>query len=222
MNTLERLDLITTKGESNAYIDLVWHLLGSEFQSAMVDIPPEHQMKRTEISFHEDVKLLGFLCLLIDDIKGDILEIGVWKGKSLACMNKIVGGNRKVIGIDPCELYNQRNELYFYKDRIFPSCILLDGYSEYMVKRLTEISNSIALLHIDGGHEGRNIVLDFLMYSPLLISGGFIVFDDYHDNEYSPDVGPTVDWLRVGGFFNAFKIIGNFNKYRNSYVIQKL
>ena len=45
-------------------------------------------MERTELSFHPYVKLLGYLCLEIDRLPGDIVEIGVWKGKSLAFVRR--------------------------------------------------------------------------------------------------------------------------------------
>jgi hypothetical protein len=76
-------------------------------------------------------------------------------------------------------------------------------------------------LHIDGGHLGRNVLLDFLLYAPTVISGGFVVFDDYADHQYSPEVGPAVDLLRAGGYFKDFFVMGPAPGYENSYLLQK-
>lgn len=222
MSIINHLNLVISKEDSSKYINLVWNITGSDFDAAKTLMPISKTMKRDEISFHDGVKLLGYLCLLIEELNGDILEIGVWKGKSLAFMSKISSTSRRIIGIDPCALVNQQRELLFFQENIFPNCLLMIGYSEYLLKEVSEITKSLALLHIDGGHNKRNVALDFLLYSPFVVSGGFIVFDDYHDNEYSPEVGPAVDLLRVGGFFRDFNILGTVDNFRNSYVLQRI
>jgi len=221
LKIIDTLKQITTNEETIKYIETVWDITATEFEVARPFLSPTNRMKREEISFHQDVKLLGYLCLLIDDLKGDIIEIGIWKGKTLAFMNKVSNSSRNVVGIDPCLLFNQKQELLFYKEKVFPDCLIFQGFSEDLVAEVREITSAIALLHIDGGHDKRNVFLDFLLYSPLVVSGGFIVFDDYHDNDHSPQVGPAVDLLRVGGFFNEYTIIGSVDNFRNSYVLRK-
>lgn len=202
-------------------IDQVWNNVSQTFIEAQSLLPAEKAMPRKELSFHEQVKFLGYLCLLVESMPGDIIEIGVWKGKSLAFMNEMCSRKRKVIGIDPMELHNQAEELIFYHQHIFPEAILIQGYSEFSIERAYQYSSRIAILHIDGGHLGRNVLLDFLLYSPSLLSGGFLVFDDYTDWEYSPEVGPAVDMLRAGGYFKDFHIFGSVPGYANSYLLQK-
>jgi len=202
-------------------IDQTWINIGQSFIEAQALLPAKKAMPRKELSFHDQVKFLGYLCLLAAPIAGDIMEIGVWKGKSLAFMNEMCGRKRKIIGIDPMELHNQVHELSFYHQHIFPDAILIRGYSEFSVEHAYQHSSQTALLHIDGGHLGRNVLLDFLLYSPMLLPGGFLVFDDYADWEFSPEVGPAVDLLRAGGYFKDFNIIGSVPGYANSYLLQK-
>jgi hypothetical protein len=83
------------------------------------------------------------------------------------------------------------------------------------------MSTQLKLLHIDGGHLEKNVIWDFLLYSPLLKTGGFLVFDDYNDSKFSPQVGPTVDLLKKHGYFKDFQIIGTTRDFPNSYVLQK-
>ncbi|MDE1193805.1 MAG: class I SAM-dependent methyltransferase [Pseudomonas sp.] len=71
------------------------------------------------------------------------------------------------------------------------------GLSELCAERFYNLSPKVALLHIDGGHAGRNVLLDFLLYSPSVVPGGFIVFDDYGDYLHSPEVGPACHGLQA-------------------------
>ena len=54
---------------------------------------------------------------------------------------------------------------------------------------------AIDLLFIDGDHSYKMVITDFLNFSPFVNKGGFIVFDDYHDFQFSPQVKPAVDAL---------------------------
>lgn len=222
MLTREELNEVIGHPELKEMVDDVWALLGNGFQRAQASIPEEMLMARKEISFHEQIKLLAYICALINDLPGDIVEIGVWKGKSLALMNEACNRERRIIGIDPFVLINQYEEFYHYKNILFPNVEVLRGYSELSAERFSELSSEIAILHIDGGHEGRNVLLDFLTYSVYVVKGGFVIFDDYSDQEFSPEVGPAVDLLRAGGYFREFNVLGPVRNFENSYLIQKI
>lgn len=207
--------------ELNTLVNKTWDNLHREFINIQEKIPPQHRMIRKEISFHDHVKLLGHLTVICNNMQGDILEIGVWKGKSLSLMNRLAENSRKVFGIDPLELPNQAAEQRFYNEVIYPKVKVIRSFSERAVSEFEELSKNIAILHIDGGHQSKNVLLDFLLYEDLVLPGGFIVFDDYTDYKYSPEVGPAVDLLRVGGFFKKFHIFGTVPGFENSYLIRK-
>lgn len=209
--------------EIQQLIDDTWDKVGDALAQAQAELPAELAMARRELSFHSHVKCLGYLCWLLEhnNVAGDIIEIGVWKGKSTAFMNEICQHKRRLISIDPMELANQESELRFYHEKLFPQVNLIRGYSELSIERVQALNPRTVLLHIDGGHEGRHVLLDFLLYSPTLVQGGFIVFDDYRDHQYSPQVGPAVDLLRAGGYFNGFDVIGSLPGFENSYLLQK-
>lgn len=221
MITREALHEILENPQLNEMVATIWDLLGRSFEHAQTVLPHDHAMDRKEISFHEQIKLLAYLCMLVEGIPGDIVEIGVWKGKSLSLMNEVCNHTRRVIGIDPFSLPRQYEEFSFYKNLLFQDAIILRGFSELCVERFYGLSPRTALLHIDGGHEGRNVLLDFLLYASSVIPGGFVVFDDYADFRYSPEVGPAVDLLRAGGYFSGFNVIGPVRGFENSYLIQK-
>lgn len=69
-----------------------------------------------------------------------------------------------------------------------------------------EVSN-IDILFIDGEHSYNGVISDFSLYSPLVSSGGFVVFDDYNDYEHSPEVRPAVDHI-VNNLSSDYHIIG--------------
>ncbi|PKO87248.1 MAG: cephalosporin hydroxylase [Betaproteobacteria bacterium HGW-Betaproteobacteria-12] len=222
MITIRQLNEYLSNPELNEMISTIWALLGKHFEQAQTSLPADQAMERRELSFHDHVRLLGYLCHLIQDLPGDIVEIGVWKGKSLSLMNEVCNHQRRIIGIDPFALPNQLAEFSHYRNLIFPNAIILPGYSELCGERFVNLAPKVALLHIDGGHLGWNVLLDFLLYAPSVVPGGFIVFDDYTDARYCPEVGPTVDLLRATGYFKGFNVLGSIHGFENSYVIQRL
>lgn len=221
MMTLQELNDFTSNPELTDCVTQVWNLIGQHYQQAQASLPPEQAMQRRELSFHDHVRLLGYLSLLIADLPGDLVEIGVWKGKSLMLMNEICNHERRVIGIDPFALDKQFEEFSHYKELLLPDAVVIRGFSELAAERFYSLEPKVALLHIDGGHLRRNVLLDFLLYSPSVVPGGFIVFDDYGDFQHSPEVGPAVDLLRATGFFQGFKVLGCVHGFENSYVLQR-
>lgn len=205
----------------NALVKKTWDNLHEDFLKVQKQIPTQHRMTRPEISFHDHVRLLGSLAVMCEDVRGDILEIGVWKGKSLSLMHRLSEGTRKVYGIDPLELPNQANEQSYYNQSIYPEVKVLIKYSERAVSEFEKISNKLAILHIDGGHRSKNVLLDFLLYEEFISPGGYVVFDDYKDYRYSPEVGPAVDLLRVGGLFNQYEVFGCIPGFDKSYLLRK-
>ncbi|MCH4093848.1 MAG: class I SAM-dependent methyltransferase [Acetobacter peroxydans] len=212
---------IIQNAELTKIVNEVWTRVGDEFLQAQKNIPSEIAMDRKELSFHEHVKLLGYLCCLLGKVEGDIIEIGVWKGKSSAFMSAMCQKKRRIISIDPMILNKQVEELSFYHKKIFPEVELIRGFAELAAANVYRMHPKTVLLHIDGGHAGENVLMDFLIYSKTVVGGGFIVFDDYADYQHSPEVGPAVDLLRAGGYFNGYNVIGTVPGFEASYLIQK-
>jgi len=199
-------------------IDFEWEQLSKQLDSLAQRA--KKRMKREEVSFHSDVKLLGYLSAMLANVEGDILEIGIWKGKSLFFMERFsISGS--IIGIDPCEFRNQLTEINYFKESLQSNILLIQNYSELALPELLNATSGLKLLHIDGGHLEKNVLCDFLFYSPLIRSGGYLVFDDYSISQFSTEVGPTVDLLMKHGYFRNFQIIGTIEEFSNSYVLQK-
>jgi len=217
---MERITTLLSGRENRARVDRVWNELTRDFEQTYASMPVKF-MQRTELSFHDMVKLLGYLCIDLAPLAGDIVEIGVWKGKSLALMQRLAQPTTKLIGIDPCELQGQFEELGFFHRALFYDCHLIRAYSQLAIEKTLEISRRFKLLHIDGGHLGFNVWMDFLIYEHFVVPGGYVVFDDYTDKNYSPEVGPTVDRMRAFGVFERYDVIGSVPGFENSYLLRR-
>ncbi|NSZ76577.1 class I SAM-dependent methyltransferase [Agrobacterium tumefaciens] len=217
---MQELTAFITDPTAKTRIDAEWDVISRDFETAYAEMPVKY-MSRTELSFHPFVKLLGYLCLDVASLSGDIVEIGVWKGKSLAFMQRLSSPTTNVIGIDPFALPGQEDEVAYFHSAIFPGCFLIKNYSQNAIEQTLQISKSIKLLHIDGGHNSENVWADFLLYERFVIPGGYIVFDDYTDVAHSPEVGPAVDNIRNAGLFKKYDVIGQLPEYENSYVLKK-
>jgi cephalosporin hydroxylase len=200
-------------------VDEAWTMITLQFEK-LSKHEDRLRMDRKEISFHSQVKLLGHLLLQTESIKGDVLEIGIWKGKSLSLMSYFTKAG-KVIGIDPFEFRNQKAEVEYFSKAMFKDAILIPDFSEHAIKKVLEYSNGFKLIHIDGGHEMKNVLLDFLIYSPFIVEGGYIVFDDYGDFEFSPRVKPSVDLLVENGLTADFEVIGQISEFPSSYILRR-
>jgi hypothetical protein len=110
MITRKQLYEFLENPQLNVMVATIWELLGTGFRHAQALLPPEQAMDRKDLSFHDQIRLLACLCTLIGDLPGDIVEIGVWKGKSMSLMNEVCNHERRIVGIDPFALPKQYEE----------------------------------------------------------------------------------------------------------------
>ncbi|MFT5232055.1 MAG: putative O-methyltransferase YrrM [Candidatus Krumholzibacteriia bacterium] len=203
-------------------VNNTWDEISEEYSTVYQQMP-NPPMERSELSFHEQVKLLGYLCLDTYQLPGDILEIGVWKGKSLSLMARLCQRGTKIIGVDPCEIKGQREELSVFIKEVLPDADLtvIVEHSERAVRQVASISRSYKIIHIDGGHQAHHVWTDFMLYGRFLAPGGYLVFDDYADKNSSPEVKTAVDELFRAGLFSNFDVLGPINGFLNSFVLKK-
>lgn len=138
-----------------------------------------------------------------------------------SCTRSAREGKPQRIGIDPFELQGQVQEVEYFRDRLFKDCKLIRGYSQNAVERTVQVSRKFKLLHIDGGHKSENVWADFLLYERFLVPGGYVVFDDYSDFQFSPEVGPAVDRMKSSGLFVPYDILGQLPGYEASFVLRR-
>jgi len=117
--------------------------------------------------------------------KGEIVEIGSWKGKSTICLScgSRDGAGTKVTAIDPHTGSSEHGDVYTFDE--FKENIKKAGVED-MVNPIVKTSEDasvgcdkpVELLWIDGAHEEEFVRLDFEKWNPHLIKGGTIAFHD--------------------------------------------
>lgn len=121
-------------------------------------------------------------------VKGDVVEIGSWKGKStvflgLGCLE---AGSGKVYAVDPHKgdygqvSVNHKSTLSEFKKNIKRA--RLNEVIVPVIKTSKEAAEKwnkpLGLLFIDGLHDFGNSELDFRLWSPFIKEGGIIAFHD--------------------------------------------
>lgn len=175
----------------------------------------------SERNFHEHTHILYDLRTFLGEAKKNYVEIGTYVGASASLILKHPF-ETNVICIDPCVLqkshYNGTDDQYntIYKNlknnnphnRDFK---LFKNFS-YDSLPIDSIDN-IDILHIDGNHAYNAVIQDYNLYAGKVNSGGFIVFDDYHDRWSSPGVRPAVNFIVSQVNANHYDVIGCINNY---------
>jgi predicted O-methyltransferase YrrM len=180
----------------------------------------EHTKKSLEITqkisdemsgktFHHHYHILyDIINLYPEEYNVNYVEIGCYAGGS-ACL-VLQRKNTNVYSIDlghpispdiaikNVNNFNTSDNLYEY--------IKGNSQSEETLKTLKNFIDHIDVLFIDGDHTLNGVKLDFNIYSPMVKSGGYIVFDDYNDMEFSPEVKVAVDELLSN--LEGYDIIG--------------
>jgi predicted O-methyltransferase YrrM len=139
------------------------------------------------------------------------VEIGCYAGGSACLM--LQRPNTKVVSIDLGQPISEEtvkhnvNKLNHLKNEF--DYIKGNSQSPETIKKLKSIAEKIDILFIDGGHLFNDVLNDFRAYESLVKEDGYIVFDDYNDAIYSPEVKPAVDQL-VKNLKN-YEIIGTLN-----------
>ncbi len=137
-------------------------------------------------------------------------EIGVLFGGGLLLALQAlvsVGSSDWVIGIDPFEGYYGRRRDPTSNRRVRKSTVVKNAAKVglaadrlRLVPRrsedpaaIEEVSRySLASLWIDGDHSFEGVARDWRNYAPMVSPGGFVLFDNYHDQSW-PEVGRFVD-----------------------------
>jgi hypothetical protein len=163
-------------------------------------------------------------------IRGDLLEIGSYHGRSTALMSRYLNDGEKIVVCDAFE--SETNDNYVNK----PSPELLIGnirklnptidLSEVLVYQC--LSHDLSLdknmkfrfIHLDGGHSKVQVLQDLYLSKNHLVNKGIIAIDDYH-NKHWPEVTVGVDEFLSKNL--QFSILADLNRHgaigRKLYII---
>jgi len=175
-------------------------------------------------TFHHHFHILYALRSLITKDVAIYTEIGTFNGGSLCLMLQHTSPV-KCVSIDPFHL--DRTNIRIVTNNI--EMFNIHKYDVELTKKFSTDPTFIAdlkarnfttdILFIDGDHTYKAVLHDFNVFSEFVSVGGFIVFDDYHDKEYSPEVKPAVDEI-VRNIIDKnlpYEIIGSPINFNNVY-----
>jgi cephalosporin hydroxylase len=186
-------------------------------------------------TFHNHYHILYDIC---DSIDNDItyLEIGAFAGGSASLVSSHINVT-KVISVDLGQPINPsipiRNVNKFKHENCKYDYIQGNSQDKNVIDEVFNMVDKVDILFIDGDHSKNGVIRDFENYSSLVKKGGYILFDDYMDSQFSPQVKIAVDELVKNNSFNEYEIIGslvypqlistNVNlKSSNEFILKKL
>lgn len=153
-------------------------------------------------------------------IKGDLLEIGSYHGRSTSLMARCLGPGETIVVCDAFE--SETDDHYANK----PSPENLISNIQHVNREIEKdrivihkcLSNDLQLdaeeqfrfIHIDGGHSAAQAYSDLQLCSKHLLPNGIIIMDDYH-NKLWPEVTQGTD--RFLNEQDAFRVLADLNRH---------
>lgn len=195
-------------------------------ESNSLEILKNVNSKIPERKFHEFTHILYDIRTLLGKNIKNYVEIGSYIGSSSSL---ILQHNypTNIFCIDPLNLnpkhykgkFNQEttlkknldnNNIYNNKITIYKN--LSNSYD--LLNNIKDLK--IDILFIDGCHMYKSVINDFKNYKDKVNRGGFIVFDDYLDKKYSPDVKKAVDYIVEKYITDEFEVIGSIKNIQGA------
>ncbi|HZS41002.1 MAG TPA: class I SAM-dependent methyltransferase [Polyangia bacterium] len=151
-------------------------------------------------------------------LRGDVLEIGTYHGRSAAAMAPFLDeGERLVLcdlfGAAPREDYPTPPTPALLRSNLRAVCPALrdeqleihDGPSQTL-----SLARPIRFAHVDGGHTRGEALGDLRRVDGWLLARGVIAVDDYHHREF-PEVTPAVDQFLAER--RDYRVLADLNRH---------
>ena len=115
-----------------------------------------------------------------EKIAGNLLELGVWKGKAAALLALHCRPGERCLFVDPSPLLMQAKENI---DRVIPgtNCQYLQETSQGLQRRslLTAMAGTFRWIHIDAEHTVQGVMRDLAIADRLVGDRGIVTLDDF-------------------------------------------
>jgi cephalosporin hydroxylase len=162
-------------------------------------------------TFHHHYHILWDIRNSMEKEVVNYVEIGTHCGGSASLMMKSVK-NTNVYGIDDAtsadkDIVFDNIEKFKLNHNNF-EYFIGDSRDNEIIEKVKNIKYGVDILFIDGGHSYQNVIDDFLNYKDFVNSGGYIVFDDYNDFEFCPQVMHAVNHIIDDMLFGEFDVLG--------------
>ncbi len=132
-----------------------------------------------------------------NQIIGNLLEIGVFQGKSAAMAALHSHGDETCVFVDPMPLEAVRQHL----EQIAPNakCQYIQEMSQYLPRHsfVREAARDFRWIHIDGEHSAQAVYNDLAIAEVLLSDRGIVVIDDFFSACYPQITQATFRFLEA-------------------------
>jgi cephalosporin hydroxylase len=185
-------------------------------------------------TYHHHYHILWDIRNMIDKDEINYFEIGTHSGGS-SCLMLKHPKKTNVFAMD-LETSTRHDALkenvkrYKRSDNTF-EYFMGNSRDKETAKKVRDNIKSVDMFFIDGDHTMQGVIDDFINYKDLVNEGGYIIFDDYHDYQWSPEVKHGVDLIVNEYLFDDYEVLGFiYNKlnaspdtmiYNNEFVIRK-
>ncbi len=170
------------------------------------------RLARRSIRVHGAMQRVWELASLVSVVRGlrprTVLEIGTYRGGTLACWSALATAEAHLICIDrmdaefsvPAEAAHRAHLRGLIRPGQRLTFLALDSQSPSTLQAVTDAlaAATLDLLWIDGDHRDAGVRRDFALYSPLVRAGGLIAFHDIHPDPAFPDNQSHHLWRELG------------------------
>jgi len=176
----------------------------------------------TGTTFHHHYHILYDIRTLLGETNKIYTEIGTYCGGSTSLLLHH-NYNTEINCIDPLHvLPEQKNILNENIKKYNINNYKVNIYEKFstdinFLNSLTLQNFKTDILFIDGDHSYNGVISDFNNFEQFVNPKGYIIFDDYLDYKWSPDVKKAVDYIVSNLDENKFEIIGSLENIHNSF-----
>lgn len=173
-------------------------------------------------TMHHHYHILYDIRTLLGHDKKIYTEIGSYNGGSLSLMLNH-GYETECNCIDPLHLKRtdrsiiEKNIVKYNKNNYDVKIWQKFSTDPQFLEQLDKINFKTDILFIDGDHSYDTVIKDFNNFEKYVNSGGYIVFDDYEDWKYSPEVKLAVNDIVKNIDHKKYNIIGNLDNIKNAH-----
>jgi cephalosporin hydroxylase len=163
-------------------------------------------------TFHYHTHILHDIRTSLGDSVKTYLEIGSYAGGSMSFMSSHIYPTKCYtvdLGYPMSQDIVERNVERFKNHNSSFRYFMGDSQDKGVIDIVRNEVKKIDILFIDGDHSRKGVLSDFTYYSDLVNIGGYIVFDDYLDYEFSPEVRGAVDEIVKEMNTDEYEIIGS-------------
>lgn len=178
-------------------------------------------------TFHHHYHILYDIRTLLGNKKKIYTEIGTYCGGSCSLMLQHEY-DTEIHCIDPLHaIENQENFLNKNIEKFNKHNYKVNVHKKFstdinFINYLKSINFKTDILFIDGHHSSEVVTSDFNYFKEFVNPGGYIIFDDYLDYVYSPEVRGAVDNIVNNIDRNQYEIIGTMPNIKKAHDILNL